>query len=70
MDNTELLKVLGEETLYLENIYLNLKIEKALEGEAFERDALLYEAESLWRQAETEYRGFMKFLLDQNNQAA
>jgi hypothetical protein len=70
MDNTSLLKVLGEETLYLENIYLNLKIEKALEGDNFSRENLLDEAENLWRQAETEYRGFLQYLLDHHIQAA
>lgn len=70
METTEHLQKLGEETLYLETIYLNLKIEKALLGDEFTKDELLAEAESLWKEIDTEYFDFLTFLQNNHKDAA
>lgn len=70
METTEHLQKLGEETLYLETIYLNLKIEKALQGDEFSKDELLAEAESLWKEIDTEYFDFLTFLQNNHKDAA
>ena len=70
MDTTEHLRALGEETLYMENIYLNLKIEKALAGDKFDKESLLSSAESLWKEIDNEYYNFLNFLLNNHKQVA
>ena len=70
MDTTEHLRLLGEETLYIETVYLNLKIEKALKGDDFTRDNLLEEAEALWKEIDSEYYSFLTFLQNNNKDAA
>jgi DNA-binding GntR family transcriptional regulator len=70
MDTTEHLRLLGEETLYIETVYLNLKIEKALKGDDFTRDNLLEEAEALWKEIDSEYYSFLTFLQNNNKYAA
>ena len=70
MDTTEHLRALGEETLYIETIYLSLKIEKALRAENFNREHLLKEAEYLWKSVNTEYHSFLNFLQTHHTQAA
>ena len=62
MDTTEHLRALGEETLYMEGIYLDLKIEKELCGDNFQKNSLLNEAEALWREIDAEYHGFLRSL--------
>jgi hypothetical protein len=64
MDTTEHLRALGEETLKMETIYLDLKIEKELCGDKFEKTSLLNEAEALWKEINAEYHGFLHFLQD------
>lgn len=70
MNTTEHLRQLGEETLYMETIYLNLKIEKALRGDDFTRHALLKEAETLWKDIDAEYYNFLSFLQNNHSHAA
>ena len=70
MDTTKHLQTLGEETLYLENIYLDLKIEKALQGDDFTKENLLREAEALWKEIDAEYFEFLTFLQNNHKDAA
>ncbi|MBC8054626.1 MAG: hypothetical protein H7Y13_16325 [Sphingobacteriaceae bacterium] len=70
METTEHLRLLGEETLYIETIYLDLKIAKALQGDDFEREDLLNEAEALWKAIDAEYFSFLTFLHNNNKHAA
>jgi hypothetical protein len=70
MDTTDILKALGQETLYIETIYLNLKIERALKGDEFTREHLFQEAEHLWREIDTEYYSFLNYLQNNHQQAA
>lgn len=70
MDSTEHLKALGEEALYIEMLYLNLKIEKALMGVRFRKQRLLCEAEKLWRDINTEYYSFLSYLQQKSKRAA
>ncbi|HEX8377238.1 MAG TPA: hypothetical protein VF602_05425 [Pedobacter sp.] len=62
MDATDHLRALGEETLNIETIYLDLKIEKELSGDTFHKDSLLNEAEALWKEIDAEYHAFLHFL--------
>jgi len=62
METTKILKAIGEETIKIESLYLNLKIEKALKGDEFKRENQLAEAEILWREADSEYYGLLSFL--------
>jgi len=70
MNTTLHLQALGAETLYMESLYLNLKIEKALEGENFLRENLLAEAEALWKDINKEYHLFLDFLQRKSGIAA
>jgi hypothetical protein len=62
MDAIQHLKTLGKELLYIESVYLNLKIEKALSGKDFVKDKLLNDAETLWQEANKEYFKFLGLL--------
>ena len=70
MITTEHLQALGKEALYIETVYLNLKIEKALKGDDFTREAFLAEAECLWHEINTEYHGFLNYLQTSHPHAA
>ncbi|MBC7914467.1 MAG: hypothetical protein H7Y07_10135 [Pyrinomonadaceae bacterium] len=70
MKNTEHLQALGQETLYIESIYLDLKIEEALAGNDFGKSDLLLEAEKLWKDINAEYYNFLNFLQNNNLVAA
>lgn len=70
MKNTTHLRNLGDEALKIESIYLNLKIEKALTGDQFRHDALLAEAEKLWKDINEEYYSFLGFLQSDRGLAA
>lgn len=64
------MKELGEEKLTIELIYLQLKIEKALQGEFFKNEHLLTQSQRLFEQASDEYFAFMRILQRNNGMAA
>jgi hypothetical protein len=68
MDTTKLLLDLGEEAIKIEGILLDLKIEKALSPEAFDKEEQLLEAEYLWKEASKAYFEFLNHL--QNSKLA
>lgn len=68
--SSQLLRQLGDEALHMESIYLTLKVEKALMGEHFKRNHLLYEAETLWNDIRSEYYSFLDFLQKKSDAAA
>lgn len=70
MELIQHLKELGEEKLNIELIYLQLKIEKALQGELFENETSLRQAEWLFEQARNEYFSFIRILQRNNGMAA
>lgn len=70
MELIQHLKELGEEKLNIELIYLQLKIEKALQGELFKNETLLRQAERLFEQARNEYFSFIRILQRNNGMAA
>ncbi|WP_207426361.1 hypothetical protein [Pedobacter sp. SYSU D00535] len=70
MDSIAILRALGEETIKIESLFLELKIEKALKGVDFCRQAPLTEAENLWQLANAEYYSFLDFLQREKGVAA
>lgn len=70
MEATQHLRLLGEEAINMESLYLSLKIEKALTGEHFRKDDLLKEAEELWKEIRAEYYSFLDFLHNKFDAAA
>lgn len=70
METLQHLRRLGDEALQMESIYLSLKIEKALTGGEFEKEAALREAEELWKEIRNEYYSFLDFLQGRSNMAA
>lgn len=62
METIQHLAALGKEILSVEEIYLDLKIEKTLNGEEFDKELELAEAENLWKEINQEYLTFINYL--------
>ncbi|WP_207533319.1 hypothetical protein [Desertivirga arenae] len=70
MDFTGHLLALGEEKLKVEIMYLQLRIEKALKAELFNKERLLNEAKELLDDISTEYFTFLAALQMKHHSAA
>ena len=70
METIQHLAALGKEILSVEEIYLDLKIEKALSGEEFDKEPELAEAEVLWKEINQEYVTFIDYLQNNKRTAA